>query len=661
MSPTSDNGKKSAPDRRRAGFATGQLGALPRPVAAVLTGLAAALVALAIRQWVMGAWFDAAERLNYDDLIRQHAKYRPCPNPSRVVIIAIDPRSEKELGSAFPWTRDYHAQLIRELKQLHFKVIAFDVIFDRPSGNKAFDRELAQAAGEAGNVVWQSAYPDHPGESLKVPIPVLRAAAGSRTGFANVDEDVDQIARSIPAIFHSGGETIHPLPIMVVDAYEDGVLHPEVRGGMLRTARFTIPLDVRGHFPIRYLGPAHPLGPAPGEIPHLSCVDVLKHRVSGDYSGKIALIGRWDQLDPLFSQDSERDLCCVDLHQTPYTAVANLADRFHDVGADPLRGQMFGVEIMAQAVLAILDRVFILPASFWWTAIAAAVLAILSSLLTAYGKPLLVLPLIFVMVAGFWVAAMTLFVHASIWIEIYVVPFAAILGFVGMVVEREVLENRERRKTLALFSRYVAPSVARRLLNDPESAALGSGRLLDVTVLFCDIRSFASWSEKLFPEQVLSWLSAHMEIMVNAIHAEDGTVDKYMGDGVMAVFGAPEAQTDHAARAVRSALAMSRAMDELNTARVANGQWVYNIGIGMHTGPVVAGSMGARSRPEYTVIGDTVNTAYRLEPLCKDYHCRILVSRETLEASGQDPEDAEYVGTVPVRGRIHPVEIFKLR
>jgi adenylate cyclase len=214
-----------------------------------------------------------------------------------------------------------------------------------------------------------------------------------------------------------------------------------------------------------------------------------------------------------------------------------------------------------------------------------------------------------------------------------------------------VADEQRRRERLG---RYFSPQVAARL---EATGTVGAGETRDVTILFSDIRDFTTLSESLSCEDVVALLNECHARMVEQIFAFGGTLDKFIGDGIMAYFGAPVVQPDHAKRAVRCALAMQESMRSLNAERVARGAPALRLGIGLHTGPVVVGDIGAPQRREYTAIGDAVNVASRIEQLTKVHGVPILVSEETRRNVGDDIAFAS-VGASQVKGRAQPVDCW---
>jgi adenylate cyclase len=268
--------------------------------------------------------------------------------------------------------------------------------------------------------------------------------------------------------------------------------------------------------------------------------------------------------------------------------------------------------------------------------------------------------------AGAWaviVAALMLWTgvrlfSAGLWIPLTGPLMAIAFTFTGSLAWQYFVEGREKRQIKKLFSRYVAKDVFDRLMADPSLAALGGVRR-NMTVLFSDVRGFTAMSEKGSPEAVVHQLNEYFTRMVQVLFEHRGTLDKFVGDMVMALFGAPVDDPDHADHAVETALAMSRALDELNARWAAEGRPTLEIGIGINTGDMVAGNIGSDTIMSYTVIGDAVNLGARLESLNKDYATRIIISDATRMAL-RGRYRVRPLGSVTVKGKSQPVAVYEV-
>ena len=221
-----------------------------------------------------------------------------------------------------------------------------------------------------------------------------------------------------------------------------------------------------------------------------------------------------------------------------------------------------------------------------------------------------------------------------------------------IALARRISDEQLRRERL---NRYFSPQVARAIEHDEQDFA--TGHLCEITVLFSDLRGFCAFSQDLPPPEVLGLLNEVHSCMVEVVFAHGGTLDKYIGDGLMAYFGAPIAQADHAARALQCAQQMLLAFASLSAARAARGKATLRLSIGLNTGTAVVGSIGAANRREFTAVGDTVNLAARMETLTREYDADILVSGETARKIGATCT-LRHLGETPVKGRTQPVQVY---
>ncbi len=238
------------------------------------------------------------------------------------------------------------------------------------------------------------------------------------------------------------------------------------------------------------------------------------------------------------------------------------------------------------------------------------------------------------------------------------VAAGALALFVGTAY-RYFVEDREKRKVSKLFGRYVSRDVYDRLLADPELAVLGGARR-EMTVLFSDIRGFTAVTERGNPEELVSQLNEYFSRMVEIVFRHRGTVDKFVGDMVMALFGAPVDDVDHAEHAVAAAADMVAELGELNRTWAGEGRAQLDIGIGVNSGDMIAGNIGSSSIMSYTVIGDNVNLGARLESLNKDFGCRIIISDAT-RSRLKGRYEIRSLGEVVVKGKTKPVAIFEVQ
>jgi adenylate cyclase len=246
----------------------------------------------------------------------------------------------------------------------------------------------------------------------------------------------------------------------------------------------------------------------------------------------------------------------------------------------------------------------------------------------------------------------------NLWVEIATPMAAILLSFTFTYSYRYVVEDREKRFIRGVLGRYISEDVAEEILKDPSKLALG-GQRADISVLFCDINDFTTYSEKTSPEAVITVLNEYFERMERVIFENHGTLKQFVGDEIMVVCGAPQPDSNHAAHMCTIALEMEKALVQWQKEAEAKGGPVLNVKFGVHSGKVVVGNVGSIHRSEYTAIGDVVNTAHRIMDLTKTVGARILISDETLRLAG-DQFKVQQRGSFPVKGREEEVRVFVL-
>ena len=397
-------------------------------------------------------------------------------------------------------------------------------------------------------------------------------------------------------------------------------------------AGHTLPRELK-RYPISYSGPS-------GTIPRLSMAellqaDALERPAVKAVAGKVAIIGL-------------NNAGNSDVHFTPYS---------RGTGAD----QMPGAEIHANAIETILSgrypKSLPLGAELVYVALIAALAAWLFLRLRVGLGAAVALLLVVAVAAPAYVA------FQQNWVLPVLEPQIAIAaGFLMTLGLRLTGEERERARIRDMFGRYMSEAAVTKLLSDERRPDLG-GEALHMTILFSDIRGFTSFSEKLSAHEVVEMLNAYFTRVCEPILAQGGSVDKYIGDAVMAEFGAPLPYPDHARRALKAALGMAREAEGfkewMRTRFPDRGLAEFGIGVGLHTGEAVIGSIGTPKRKEFTAIGDTVNAASRLEGITKEMKCVIAASQATVEAAGPGLRTGKRE-TVHVKGRAEAIVVYEI-
>ncbi|MFA5026526.1 MAG: adenylate/guanylate cyclase domain-containing protein, partial [Candidatus Methylomirabilota bacterium] len=326
----------------------------------------------------------------------------------------------------------------------------------------------------------------------------------------------------------------------------------------------------------------------------------------------------------------------------------------HDLFPTPFApsGSMPGVEIHAN-VLETLFRGIPIRRLPWEAGVALALAAALLAVrLTDRLRPLLGLAVVLGGAGLYVLACFGAFVWGRLWVDVTAVPLALLVGHAAATVENFLREQREKRR----LSRFFSPTVVAEVVRHKDDLQLGSARRL-TTVLFSDIRGFTSMSERMSPEDVASFLREYLTVMTDAVFREGGTVDKYIGDAIMALWNVPIEQPDHAARAVRTALAFQECLKPLAARFHERYGGELRCGVGINTGDAVVGTIGSEQRLEYTAIGDTINLGSRLESITKDFKVPIVLSENTLHYLGEE-FITRYLGEVKVKGKEIPVKIY---
>ncbi|HEV3474541.1 MAG TPA: adenylate/guanylate cyclase domain-containing protein [Actinomycetota bacterium] len=497
----------------------------------------------------------------------------------RIVVVAADERSLDAIGR-WPWDRSVHARLIDALRKGGAALIGYDVTFSEPS-DPAQDADLARAIGEAGNVVLagNASFDQRLGDvpraaTLEVPIPELAAAAAA-VAHANVIPDPDGIVRALPPVIETPDRQFLSGLSFALFQLDQGLEGPPIlRPDGVQVGSALIPTG-RGHLlEVNY---------AEG-FPVYSVSDVIDGTLPVHaFRGKIVLVGA-------------TALGLGDLRLTPL---------------DKSTGQP-GVMVHANALNTMVSGRFLFPAARGATVAWAAVVALLVALIVAFVRVWLSPIAALAIGAAYFMVAFRRFDEGNVMNLVYP-ALAVLVAYIAALSVRYFTEERERRRVTRVFGRYVAKDVVEEVLSAPERAlATLEGASRPLSVLFADLRGFTAASEGAEPTEVVKALNAYLDAMVRAVNEERGTIDKFMGDCVMAFWGAPRAEPQHAQRAVRAAMRMLDYIERAVARGETAGLQVQGCGVGISTGEAVVGNIGSTERLDYTVIGDTVNTASRI-------------------------------------------------
>lgn len=628
------------------------------------------------------------ENFTVDFRFRTRAQSDPDADP-RILIVGIDEWSLENLGR-WPWARDIHGQFLQILSLRPPDVIAFDLFFSEPSQNTAEDDAFADSLATHPNAIVGAVY-EHglkeaetrlnsetgtvlaadqffDGQSIGkteaienitgdrsgipganaglLPVPVIRQS--SFTGFVNVDPSaIDGIRRKLPLVVRCG---FHVFPSLVLQAVlrshglkSDAVA---VRLGDSVTIQkkdgtpIVIPIDAGGHMTVNYRN--------------------QNGFKAGSYFGL---------MQQLFKEMEGTEPWPAEFPPVKgqMLLVGGTAQGVQDLGPTPLQTEAPLVMVHANALNNILRGDFLTTIPAWplwlgWLLLGWATLVFLRSapVWLAIGLPVL-------LVAAFGGIGWLLFVEKSILIPLFWPSFGFVALHGGSGVNRLIKEMRAKGRIKAIFGTYVSPEVVEKMVESGEDPKLG-GEEAEITAFFSDIQSFSAFSEILPPTELVNLMIEYLSELTGILHFHGGTLDKYIGDAIVGMFGAPLPFQDHACRACLSAIEMQRRQAELREKWKTEGRWpalVHQMRtrIGLNTGLAVIGNIGSHKRFNYTMMGDNVNLAARCESGAREYGVYIMVAEETrrhAEASHPGEIVFRYLDKIVVKGRTRPVEMFEV-
>ena len=623
--------------------------------------------------------------------------FMPSTLDARIVIVDVDEKSLAQVGR-WPWSRDRLAALTDELfARQKVAVVGFDTVFAEPdtsTGLPALERLAASAPEIATRLTrWRHELDNdaalaralvdrnvvlgfyltsdreaHQVGVLPAPVfdavalqghriafthwdgyaanlPVLAAAASS-AGFINAVEDADGLVRSVPLVAELGGRHFEPLALAMFRRYTGA---PRVLPGFAPpgglpsdynalqsvvleqgATRLALPVDAQVRARVPFRGPGGPRG---GSFEYVSAARLLNGDLApGQLAGKLVIVG--STAPGVYDQRSTPVGEVYPGAEVHANLLSGLLDGRLPVQPDWASGfEMIQLLIVAGVLIAGLPRLRAAPAAQLAVALAAMVVALN---LWSYRTHGLLLPL-----------AASLLLTA--------------LLYAGITIRAFVVEGRQRRSLARLFGSYVPPELVAEMARDPARYDMRAENR-ELTIMFCDMRNFTRVSEQMTPEDLRALMNRFFSAMTGVIREHRGTLDKYIGDAIMAFWGAPLGDPAHAAHAVQAALEMGARLGDLNADLARRGLPMIGVGIGLNTGLVCVGDMGSSMRRSYTVMGDAVNLASRIEGLTRHYGVDVLAGQATRDAAlasgGLGSPVWVEVDRVRVKGKRQGVTLF---
>lgn len=560
-----------------------------------------------------------------DYILRDGLYQIPRGVDSRIKIIAIDEATLEALGPIQTWSRSYYADLIRILNGNEASkpsVIAFDIIFSGYVDTEG-DMAFAKEAADSGNVVTASQFiysekseigednlRYYPIEAVVYPYKELYEATAQ--GYTNVAQDSDGVVRrvSIQETYDKTEQFSFSHAIYALYCEQQGIASNEIK------------TDRYGKTLINYSG-------KPNDYEYISMIDVLNGKIdSRTFQDSIVLVGAY---------------------------APGMQDNFNVPNGNS--SQMFGVEIHANILQAFMQNRFSINGNPYVFGILWSTLAVIFHFIFKKNKKVWLSAMILFLAIGGELAAGVLLNNKGIAVSLIYLPFALIISYIYCLARGYIAERLKRKKVLTAFKKYVAPEIVEEIAKKGDFKIKLGGENRDIAVLFVDIRGFTTMSEALEPEQVVEILNHYLNLTTTAIFKNKGTLDKFVGDATMAVFNSPFDLDDYVFRAVCAAMDIVSGGEALEHELMEQYGRSVGFGVGVNCGPAVVGNVGCEFRMDFTAIGDTVNTAARLEANAKKG--QVLIS-DTVYERIKDRIEIDEVGEIPLKGKSKGVFVYSV-
>ncbi len=631
---------------------------LTRALFGSLLGLLSALLIWAFARFIAPELMYSFEAKTYDWRVTQRVAGVEEQSIDQIIIVDIDGRSVSKLGRYAQWDRIYYPRLLEYLEQGGAAAIGFDIIFDQDKWNPGQDSVFIAVTdsldniynalyfGQSDSMNWRYRMMQEP-EGLEYErfryrlldnalllrqeermenefIGLLNASTG--LGHVNFDADQDGVVRSIH-LFTSFNQNLYPTLTLKMFMDQTGTDQIRLAGDshleLLRqdSVQFRIPVNAYGEMLINYFGGFK-------TFRYISFYDVLEHRIPAEFfSGKYILVG---------------------------TSLAGL----FDLRSVPFLQAFPGVEIHANILNTLIEQKFVHRVSGTTSLIILAIFGTILGLMIGLFPPLISILISLLVAIGHIFISTVLLIQTNTWIEMLNPLLTIVVAFAAIYTYRFMTEERNKRFIRNTFSHFVTRSVVDELLANPDKIKLG-GEKKNCTVFFSDVAGFTTISEQLQPEELVALLNEYLTAMTNIVFKYEGMLDKYEGDAIMAVFGAPIARGNHAYQACAAALEMQHKLVEMRHKWEKEGKPPLHARCGINTGWMVVGNMGSETRFDYTVMGDSVNLGARLEPANKEYDTLIMIGDQTYQQT-KDLIITRPLDLLQVKGKTEPVKVYEL-
>jgi adenylate cyclase len=589
---------------------------------------------------------------------------------SKIVLVAISEQANFELPVKYPYPTEYYARIVTNLNRAGAAVIGIDIVFDKQDiYNLRNDTLFAETLARYGNVVLagdvrrevQRAVGVHlmslaEGQQLVQPIEILRQSNPNNWGFVAVDRDIDGFLRRYPLKTDHFESSFYSLGIQILKTYfglgaDDVGFTPQ---GFRLGERYLPRWDDRNIY-INYVG-------QPGSFPEFNFSDIID-------TEDFFTLNEDEDFEVNAFDDPDFGLLHQDVFRDKIVLVGSTLPELHDFYPTPFAtfGNMPGFESHANAIHTILSENFITKLPLGWTIILIFSCSLVAALLSMYAGVRMGVVVWALLLTGYIYTVYLLFSDNRIIIEMIGPSSALVLGYIGTVVYNYLGEQREKKRIRDMFGSYVAPEVVKNIIESGEEPRLG-GQLTEITAFFSDIQSFSAFSEKLSPEELVELMNEYLTAMTDILIEERGTLDKYIGDAIVAIFGAPVNLPDHAFRACVTARRMIVRQAELREKWKSEGErWpeiVHHMQtrIGLNSGEVITGNMGSLKRFNYTMMGDNVNLAARCESGSKSYGVYVMVTDATrvMAEAASNALVFRELDRIIVKGRSIPVKMHEI-